>query len=85
VVLDVENCREVANLTSERTALALRVLTAINDRREPDEREVALLRSLHPEYRDYAADELACIVIQDAMQRKKAQASGLVASADGLG
>ena len=57
-------------MTADKTALALRVLTAINNKQEPEERDVFLLRAYYPAPRDHDPDELACIVIQEALDRK---------------
>ena len=60
-------------MTTEKTAVALRVLMAYNQRQTPEEREVALLRAYCPEQRDWPADELACHVIDEMLKRKKEQ------------
>jgi len=58
-------------MSTDKTAVALRVLTAINDRKEPDERDVLLLRAYCPDFRDCGPDELACVAIQEELKRKK--------------
>ena len=58
-------------MTTEKTAVALRVLTAINNRQYPEERDVLLLRAYCPDQRDLPPDELACIVIQEMYERQK--------------
>jgi hypothetical protein len=58
-------------MTTEKTAVALRVLTAINNRRPPDQKDVVLLRAYCPEGRDFEADELACLAIQQALQANR--------------
>jgi len=58
-------------MTTEKTALALRVLTAYNQRQHPDERDVLLLRAYCPMYPDMSPDEIACLVIQEMIDRQK--------------
>src|SRR4051812_45825561 len=58
-------------MTTEKTAVAIRVLTAINNRKMPADRDVALLRAYCPDDRDMEPDEMACIVIQRTHQAKK--------------
>jgi hypothetical protein len=55
-------------LTTDKTAVALRVLTAINRKQEPDPKDVVLLRAYCPEGRDLPSDEMACMVIQDVLK-----------------
>jgi hypothetical protein len=58
---------------------ALRVLTAITERRPPNPADVAELHSFAPDTQDVAPDELACEVIQQAIratQMEKAQSGG---------
>jgi hypothetical protein len=57
-------------MTTEKTAVALRVLTAINRREEPEPRDVTLLRAYYPDHRDWPADELACFVIEEMLARQ---------------
>jgi len=52
-------------MTTEKTAIALRVLTAVNLKQQPDPKDVALLRAYCPEGSALDADELACMVIQE--------------------
>jgi len=69
-------------VTTEATAVALRVLTAINNRQHPQESDVVLLQKHCPEHWDLPPDELACMVIQNAIKHKvqgimeRAQSSG---------
>jgi hypothetical protein len=58
-------------VTTEKTAVAIRVLTAINNRQTPTDGDVLLLRAYCPDHRDLDPDELACLVIQEAMERRK--------------
>ena len=58
-------------MTTEKTAVALRVLTAINQKQEPDPKDVTLLRAYCPDHRDLPPDELACVVIQAVYERHK--------------
>ena len=58
-------------MTTEKTAVALRVLTAINHKLEPDPKDIALLRAYCPEGRDSDLDELACMAIQQALAARK--------------
>jgi hypothetical protein len=67
-------------MTTKRTAVALRVLTAINGRQRPEARDVALLRAYSPDHRNLPTDELACLVIQELLiqrRRKRQRAAGL--------
>lgn len=48
----------------------LRVLTALKDRRDPDESDVAQLRLLAPELADAPPDELACHIILLAVRER---------------
>jgi len=50
--------------------VALRVLFALNDRREADPTDVEELRRYVPFLADAPVDELACEVIQQAMKRQ---------------
>jgi hypothetical protein len=58
-------------MTTQKTAVAIRVLTAINNRRTPTEGDVLVLRAYCPDHRDLDSGELACIVIQQAMENRK--------------
>jgi len=58
-------------MCTDKTAVALRVLTAINERKEPEDRDVALLRAYCPDHRDLDPDEMACMVIQQALEARK--------------
>ena len=49
---------------------ALRVLTAITERRAPDTTDVEELRRYAPLLGDAPLDELACDVIQQALKRR---------------
>jgi len=55
-------------MTTEKTAVALRALTALNHRREPDPKDVVLLRAFCPDGLDVDLDELACMVIQQVLK-----------------
>jgi len=59
-------------MTTEKTKVALRVLTAINEKRDPDPKDIALLRAYCPEGRHVDLDELACMAIQQALETRKA-------------
>ena len=59
-------------MTTPLTTVAIRVLTAINNRMTPDPNDVELLRVSFPNHPDFEPDELACFVIQEAMARKLA-------------
>ena len=59
------------SLTTEKTAVALRVLAAINDKHKPNESDVALLHTYYPDHQELDPDEMACIVIQEVLERKK--------------
>ena len=50
--------------------LALRVLEAVNERREPDSQDVAGLRALAPLIANLPLDELACEVMRLALERR---------------
>jgi len=58
-------------MTTDKTAVALRVLTAFNNQHVPAECDVLLLRAYCPDCRDLGPDEMACVVIQDAMKQKQ--------------
>lgn len=51
--------------------IALRVLTAICDNREPDSSAVEELRRAVPMYAHWPIDDLACHAIQVGMQHRK--------------
>ena len=59
------------SLTTEKTAVALRVLAAINDKHRPAGPDVALLRTYYPDRQELDLDEMACIVIQQALEQNK--------------
>jgi hypothetical protein len=59
-------------LTTNLTALAIRVVTAINNRATPDFKDVDLLRSYFPNQPDCDPYELACLAIQEAIVQKQA-------------
>ena len=65
-------------MTTEKTAVALRVLTAYNHRQQPDERDVLLLRAYCPTQPDLSPDEMACIVIQEMIENQKRQRTARV-------
>ena len=56
----------------EAMKVALRVLTAISERQPPEVTDIECLKSLVPLFADLPLDELACHVIQDALQRRAA-------------
>jgi hypothetical protein len=56
---------------TEKSTVALRVLTAINTQQEPEEADLLLLQEYCPEHRDLPPDELACMVIQLALRQRK--------------
>jgi hypothetical protein len=60
-----------SSVTTDKTAVALRVLTALNDKQEPDPKDVVLLRADCPDGRDVDLDEVACMVIQDVLKAKR--------------
>jgi len=58
-----------AGLDAMKTAL--RVLTAITEKRQPDPADVTLLRSYAgPQAKDVPLDEFACAIIQQALERR---------------
>jgi len=59
---------------------AMRVLAAVNDKREPDTADLTELRRLAPLLADMPADELACDVIKQALQRRDALRKALRAA-----
>ena len=62
----------VVLVTTDKIAVALRVLTAIHENREPDERDVMLLRGICAQSeRDLDPGEIACFVILRALKVKK--------------
>jgi hypothetical protein len=58
-------------MATDKTAVALRVMTAIHDGNAPEERDLLLLRAYLPDHRDCDPDEQACFVIQEALKRWK--------------
>jgi hypothetical protein len=58
-------------MTTKRTATALRILTAINNRQRPEQRDVTLLRAYCPDHRNLPTDELACVVIEELLQQHR--------------
>ena len=58
-------------MTTERTAVALRVLNAINEKHRPAAPDVELLRTYYPDQQELDLDEMACIVIQQALEQNK--------------
>ena len=57
-------------MTSVATAAALRILTAIHNRQQPDETDVAFLRAACFEFCTLPPDELAGTVLLAAIQRR---------------
>jgi hypothetical protein len=51
----------------EKMTLALRVLTAINERRRPAEQDIAALRSFEDGRGVPNLDEIACSIIESAL------------------
>jgi hypothetical protein len=49
---------------------ALRVLTALSERRDPDPADVDTLRNYAPIPENLSVDEIACEVIQQALKRR---------------
>jgi hypothetical protein len=56
----------------EAMQLALRVLTALTEKRYPDPEDLAHLRQLAPDAAAKKPDELACEVIQNALKHRAA-------------
>jgi hypothetical protein len=50
--------------------IALRVLTALGDKQEPDDADISELRCLAPEKANGPVDELACEVILHSVRRR---------------
>jgi hypothetical protein len=67
-------------MTSQQIAVALRVLTAINNRENPDEQDLLLLCLYCPNHADLESDELACMVIQRALEERKLQRQDMLVS-----
>ena len=63
-------------MTTEKAAAAVRVITAINNRKTPEERDVFLLRLYCPDYRHCDPDELACFAIQESLKRRQRSQNG---------
>ncbi len=55
----------------EAMQLALRVLKSVNYHKPPDSQDVSELRRLAPEEGNWQIDELACAVIQNALDRSR--------------
>jgi len=60
-------------MTTDNTILAVRILNTINAQQSPDESDVALLRACCPDYQDLSTAELACVVIEEMLERQKKQ------------
>jgi hypothetical protein len=58
-------------MTTDTTKIALRVLTAINKRERPKEDDLVALRAHAPDHGGLDPDELACVVIQQAMEQRR--------------
>ena len=56
--------------------VGLRVLTAVNEHKNPDPMDVEKLRLLAPEWADRPVDELACEVIGRTMKQRSKAAQG---------
>jgi len=73
-----------AFVTTDKTAVALRILGAINKRQHPEEKDIALLRAYCPDTRDLAPDEMACLVIQQSIQERHKARENDTDSSEGL-
>jgi hypothetical protein len=60
-------------MTTDKMAVALRVLHAISLKGKPDPADVVLLRAYCPDGRDLDPDELACMAIQEALKAQREQ------------
>jgi len=58
-------------MTTEKIAVAIRVLKAMSARQCPEENDVELLRSYCPDRPTLDPDELASIVIQDFIESQR--------------
>ena len=56
-------------MSTHKKAVALRVLAAINDKHRPAVPDVALLRTYYPDQQELDLDEMACLVIQEVLER----------------
>jgi len=54
-------------MTTDKTKIALRVLDAVINRRQPNESDLTVLHADAPDLRHLDPDEIACIVIQRAV------------------
>ena len=59
-------------MTTEKTAVALRILTAFNEKRHREER-VVLLRAYCPDDRETPIDQLACRIVWELYERLNAK------------
>ena len=57
-------------MTTDKTKIALRVLDAVINRRQPNERDLTVLHEDAPDLRDLDPDEIARIVIQRAVAQR---------------
>ena len=57
-------------VTKEAMKIALRVLTAVGEKQEPDSADIAELRRIAPEKSNGPIDELACEVILYSVRRR---------------
>ena len=72
-------------MTTDKTKIALRVLDAVINRRQPNESDLTFLHEDAPDLHDLDPDEIACIVIQRAVgQKGKARESRVSGGSEGL-
>jgi hypothetical protein len=60
----------------EAMQTALRTLTALTEKRDPDAADLDALRTYAPQLAGLPADELACEVIQQALRRRALARAG---------
>jgi len=61
----------------ERLKVALRVLAAVTEFREPEETDMQTLRSYAPLFQRRPPDELACQVIQEVLRARGRLGNGI--------
>jgi hypothetical protein len=69
----------------EKIILALRVLTAINERRRPAEQDIGALRSFEDGRGVHNPDEIACSIIESARAKIKEERGKALSKAAAFG
>jgi hypothetical protein len=67
----------------DKTTVATRVLMAVCNRLEPEENDVALLLAYYPDSVNMDLHEIACIVIEKQLQKRREARQNKVLAASG--